>query len=197
LKLCGIAEQLPGAAGVVTLPLVELRRTLNGALAGATAAGLWAAQQPLDKRIFGSSYDDVELLGKLVTRGPGWPPAGLGMHMVNGAAFGAVYALLRPLVPAPPLAAGIGAALAEHVALWPLGVLVDRHHPARSDLEPLAGNRRAFVQSGWRHLLFGVVLAELELRLNAPGEFEPLEQVPVSSNGHGNIEHAAVGATEA
>ena len=176
---------------------MELRRTLNGALAGATAAGLWAAQQPLDKRIFGSRYDDVELLGKLVTRGSGWPAAGLGMHMLNGAAFGAVYALLRPLVPAPPLAAGVGAALSEHVALWPLGGLVDRHHPARSDLEPLAGNRRVFAQAGWRHLLFGVVLAELERRLNAPGEFEPLEQVPVSSNGHGNIEHAAVGATEA
>ncbi|MEA2330644.1 MAG: hypothetical protein QOH58_782, partial [Thermoleophilaceae bacterium] len=27
---------------------MELRRTLNGALAGAAAAGAWAAQQPLD-----------------------------------------------------------------------------------------------------------------------------------------------------
>jgi len=176
---------------------MELRRTLNGALAGAAAAGLWAAQQPLDKRIFGTGYDDVELLGKLVTRGSGWQAAGFGIHMLNGAAFGAVYALLRPLVPAPPLAAGVGAALGEHIALWPLGGLVDRHHPARSDLELLGGNRRAFAQGGWRHFLFGVVLAELERRLNRAGEFEPLEQVPVSSNGHGNIEHAAVGATEA
>jgi hypothetical protein len=176
---------------------MELRRTLNGAVAGATAAGLWAAQQPLDKRMFGSRYDDVELLGKLVTRGSGWHAAGLGIHVLNGAAFGAIYALLRPLLPAPPLAAGIGAALCEHLAFWPLGALIDRHHPARTDLEPLGGNRRAFAQSGWRHLLFGVVLAELERRLNRPGEFEPLEQVPVSSNGHGNIEHAAVGATEA
>jgi hypothetical protein len=182
---------------VVTLSLVELRRTLNGAVAGATAAGLWAAQQPLDKRIFGSRYDDVELLGKLVTRGSGWQAAGLGIHMLNGAAFGAAYALVRPLVPAPPLAAGVGAALGEHIAFWPLGALVDRRHPARANLVPLGGNRRAFVQGGWRHLLFGVVLAELERRLNSTGDFEPLEQVPVSSNGHGNIEDAAVGATEA
>jgi hypothetical protein len=175
---------------------MELRRTLNGAVAGATAAGAWAAQQPLDKRVFGSPYDDVELLGKLLTRGSGWQAAGLGMHLLNGALFGAVYALVRPLVPAPPLAAGVGAALGEHVALWPLGGLVDRHHPARSELEPLSGNRRAFAQAAWRHLLFGVVLAELERRLNRGGDFEPLEQVPVSSNGHGNIEHAAVGATE-
>ena len=176
--------------------MVELRRTLNGALAGATAAGVWAAQQPLDKRIFRCDHDDVELLGKFVTRGSGWQAAGLGVHVLNGAAFGAVYALVRPLVPGPPLATGLGAALCEHVALWPLGALVDRHHPARAGFEPLAGNRRAFAQSGWRHLLFGIVLAELERRLNA-AEYEPLEQVPVSSNGHGDIERATAGATEA
>ena len=176
--------------------MVELRRTLNGALAGATAAGVWAAQQPLDKRIFRCDHDDVELLGKFVTRGSGWQAAGLGLHVLNGAVFGAVYALVRPLVPGPPLATGVGAALSEHVALWPLGALVDRYHPARAGLEPLAGNRRAFAQSGWRHLLFGIVLAELERRLNA-AEYEPLEQVPVSSNGHGDIERATAGATEA
>ena len=176
--------------------MVELRRTLNGALAGATAAGVWAAQQPLDKRVFRCDYDDVELLGKFVTRGSGWQAAGLGLHVLNGAAFGAVYALLRPLVPGPPLATGVAAAIGEHLALWPLGALVDRYHPARARLEPLAGNRRAFAQAGWRHLLFGIVLAELERRLNA-AEFEPLEQVPISSNGHGDIERATVETTEA
>ena len=175
---------------------MELRRPLNGALAGAAAAAVWAGQQPLDKRAFGSRYDDIELLGKLVTRGPGWPAAGLGLHMLNGAAFGAAYALLRPLIPGPPLAAGMGAALAEHLAFWPLGALIDRHHPARSELEPLIGNRRAFAQAGWRHLLFGVVLAETERRLNDTARFEPLEQVPASSNGHGDIERATVTADE-
>jgi len=175
---------------------MELRRTANGALAGAVAAAVWAAQQPLDKRVFGSGYDDVELLGKLVTRGSGWQPAGAALHVANGALFGATYSLLRPLFPGPPLVAGAAAGLAEHMALWPLGRLSDRHHPARSELEQLAGNRRAFAQATWRHLLFGLVLGELERRLNREGEFEPLEGVPVSSNGHGNIEHAAVGATE-
>jgi hypothetical protein len=175
---------------------MELRRPLNGALAGAAAAAAWAAQQPLDKRVFGSRYDDVELLGKLVTRGPGWPAAGLGLHMANGAMFGAVYALARPLVPGPPVVAGVGAAMAENFGFWPLGVLVDRHHPARGDLERLHGNRRAFAQAAWRHLLFGIVLSELERRLNDETEFEPLEGIPVSSNGHGNIEQAAVGASE-
>jgi hypothetical protein len=176
---------------------MELRRPLNGAFAGTAAAAAWAAQQPLDKRVFGSRYDDVELLGKLVTRGPAWPAAGLGLHLLNGAIFGAVYALARPLVPGPPIVAGVGAAMAEHFGFWPLGALIDRHHPARSELEPLTNNRRAFGQAAWRHLLFGVVLAELERRLNDETEFEPLEQVPISSNGHGNIEHAAVEASEA
>ena len=50
---------------------MELRRTVNGAMAGAAAAAVWAAQQPLDKRVFGTAYDDVEILGRLVTRGSG------------------------------------------------------------------------------------------------------------------------------
>jgi hypothetical protein len=175
---------------------MELRRSANGALAGALAAALWAAQQPLDKRLFGTDYDDVELLGKFVTRDAGWPAAGLAVHMVNGATFGAVYALVRPIFPGPPLIAGVSAGLAEHVGFWPLSRLIDRHHPARNELEPLWGNRRALYAAIWRHLLFGLMLGELERRLNTDRQFEPLEEVPVSSNGHGNIEHAAVGAAE-
>src|ERR1044072_563131 len=102
---------------------MELRRPMNGALAGAVAAGVWAAQQPLDKRVFGSRYDDVELLGKLVTRGSAWPLAGTAFHLANGAAFGATYALARPFLPGPRVATAVGAALAEHLAGWPLGTL--------------------------------------------------------------------------
>jgi hypothetical protein len=173
---------------------MDLRRTVNGGLAGAVAAAVWAAQQPLDKRVFGTDYDDVEILGKLVTRGPGWPAAGLAIHMVNGAAFGAVYSLARPFIPGPPLAAAAFAALAENIASWPAGALVDRHHRARGELETLSGNRRALAQATWRHLVFGIVLGELERRLNPADEFEPPPEVPVSSNGHGNIEHAAAAA---
>ena len=175
---------------------MELRRPLNGALAGAAAAAAWAVQQPLDKRVFGSRYDDVEILGKLVTRGPAWPAAGLALHVANGAMFGAAYAIARALVPGPPVVPAVGAAMAEHFGFWPLGHQVARHHPARKDLETLHGNRRAFGQAAWRHLLFGIVLSELERRLNDETEFEPLEKIPASSNGHGNLEHAAVGASE-
>jgi hypothetical protein len=57
----------------------------------------------------------------------------------------------------------------------------------------LSGSRRALAQATWRHALFGAVLGVLEHRLNARREAEP-PFVPVSSNGHGNIEHAATAA---
>jgi xanthosine utilization system XapX-like protein len=159
------------------------------------AANVWAAQTPLDKRLFECDYDDVELLGKLVTRGDAWPAAGLALHTVNGALFGAAYSLVRPFVPAPPVIAGLVAGLAEHVALWPLASLLDRAHPARKELVGLGGNRRAFAQAAWRHALFGLVLGGLEALINDRSADEP-PPIPYSSNGHGSLE-AAVSVAEA
>ena len=111
--------------------------------------------------MFGTRYDDVELLGKLVTRGPAWPVAGLAMHAANGAAFGATYALLRPRLPVRRCAR-LHVAMAENFGFWPLGRLIDRHHPARRELEALQGNRRALAAATWRHALFGVMLGAIE-----------------------------------
>jgi hypothetical protein len=41
-------------------------------------------------------------------------------------------------------------------------VLVDRYHPARSELPKLAANRQAFAQATIRHAVFGIVLGVLE-----------------------------------
>jgi hypothetical protein len=170
---------------------MDRTRTLRGAVCGAVAATVWALQQPIDKLVFSSRYDDVELLGKAVTRSDAWYPAGLALHVQNGAAFGAVYANLAPVLPLAPVLRGPAVALAEHLALWPLGAVTDRFHPARKELPGLAGNRRAFAQATWRHLLFGVVLGELERRLNAAPEPAPPEpEADFSSNGHGTLEHA-------
>lgn len=167
-------------------------RTLRGALAGAAAAAIWAAQQPLDKRLFGVAYDDTELLGKAVTRGAAWPLVGTAMHVANGAAFGAAYAHLAPRMPLPVWSRGPAMALAENFALWPLTAVTDRLHPARSEMPRLAGNRAALLQATWRHLLFGAVLGELERRLNPPQDEEvPAFEHVVSQNGHGDLTHAA------
>ena len=172
---------------------MPVARSINGALAGGIAAAVWAAQQPLDKRVFGSDYDDLAILGKAVTRGDEWPYVGLAIHLQNGAAFGAAYALLRPFLVGPPALRGVTAALAEHAALWPFARFVDKHHPASKELVGLQGNRRALAQATWRHALFGLIVGVLEHRLNAQREAEP-PFVPVSSNGHGNIERAATTA---
>jgi hypothetical protein len=165
-------------------------RSLNGAIAGGLAAAIWAAQQPLDKRLFGSSYDDVEVLGKAVTRSGEWPAVGLALHLGNGAAFGALYAQLRPFLFGPPVLRAVTASLAECFGTWPLARLSDEHHPAKRDLPTFARDRRVLAQAAWRHALFGAVLGILEHRLNARREAEP-PFVPVSSDGHGDIEHAA------
>jgi hypothetical protein len=168
-------------------------RSVNGAIAGGLAAGLWAAQQPLDKRVFGVDYDDVQLLGKAVTRGSEWPAVGLALHIGNGAAFGALYSQLRPFLFGPPVVRALTAAMLENFASWPLLGLAEEHHPARRELPQLRGNGRALAQATWRHALFGVLLGVIEQRLNRRREAEP-PFVPVSSNGHGNIEHAATAA---
>lgn len=166
----------------------DTAQTARGALAGAVAAAVWTVQSPLDIRIFGVPYLDEELLGKAVTRGPASGPIGIVLHIGNGALFGAAYAHVAPRLPVAPWARGALAGLAEHLATWPLTVLSDRYHPARDELPRLADNPRAFAQATWRHLLFGVVLGEVERRLNggrsgSPRRFEDV----VASNGHGDL----------
>jgi hypothetical protein len=170
------------------------QRSLRGALAGATAAAVWAAQEPLDRRIFGVPYSDVELLGRWVVRradGP-WRAVGLALHVVNGAAFGAIYANLAPAVPAPPVARGLLAGLTEHLASWPGTRWLARVHPSGDQLPLLWGSRRAFAQAAWRHALFGVVLGETERRLNQP-EAAPARPsgVVAATNGHGSAQALA------
>jgi len=156
------------------------------------AAAVWALEQPLDKLLLDCEYDDIQLLGKAVTRGPASYPVGLAMHLGNGAVFGALYSNFVGALPLPRPLRGPVLSLSEHVALWPLGFLSDRFHPARKELPQLQGNRIAFAQGVVRHLVFGLTLGELERRLNAaPEPAPPPGAIDVSSNGHGSIERAA------
>jgi hypothetical protein len=182
-------RRYPGPPGALRCLSMKLGRGIGGAIAGSLAAAIWAAQQPLDKRAFGCEYDDVEMLGKLVTRGREWPLIGLGMHMANGAVFGAVYSQVRPFLPGPPVATGLLAGMTEHVLSWPLVPLVDTRHPARGEMPTLWGSRNALLQATWRHALFGAVLGGLEALINDRSADEPPD-IPYSSNGHGSLETA-------
>ena len=157
-------------------------RILRGALAGSIGAAVWLALQPLDRRVFDSAHDDAELLGRLVAgERPEAAALGAALHLQNGALFGAVYAAVAPALPVPAVLRGPLAGLIELLATWPAIALVD---PA------LFRSGRAFAQSAWRHALFGLVLGELERRLNPPAaELEPVDEAAVASNGHGSAAH--------
>jgi hypothetical protein len=132
---------------------------LKAAGAGAVAALVWGALEPLDRRIFRHDYSDIAVLGKAFTQGPGWRPLGFAIHALNGAIFGAVYYEIARRIPRGPQRLALELALLEHLTLFPTGRLVDRYHPARG--EPGVARLfsiRAFGQATARHLAFGFLL---------------------------------------
>ena len=142
-----------------------LQRHVRAAAAGAAAATTWGLLEPLDVRLFRSDYRDVALLGKLVTSGPGWKAAGYALHAANGAVFGLVFDAVLPRSRIGPRRLAVGLALAEHLTLYPLGIVADRKHPRRGepDVGPL-WSRRVFAQETFRHVVFGLVLGSLHSR---------------------------------
>lgn len=166
---------------------LDATRALRGAAAGAAAAAVWAAQQPLDMKVFGVAYDDPELLGSAVTRERGTRETaivGHAMHLANGALFGALYSQLPGSGPAKGLAAG----MVEHLATWPSTAFVAKVHPVGKTFPKLWGDHLAFGQAVWRHALFGVVLGVVEAKLNPPvPKPDPPAPSPdgASRNGHG------------
>jgi hypothetical protein len=135
----------------------------RAAAAGAIAATIWGLQEPLDQRLFRCDYSDIALLGKAVTRRRGWRAAGFAIHAVNGAIFGLAFHAVRRRLPVDSRKLAVAAAIGEHLTLYPLCYVVDRHHPARGEpgIPPLLTNPRAFGQATWRHVLFGVVFGRL------------------------------------
>jgi hypothetical protein len=140
----------------------------RAALAGAAAALVWGALEPVDMRALRNDYSDVAVLGKLVTRTAAWPIVGIAFHALNGAMFGIAFDQARERTSLPPRRLALGLALGEHVALFPLSYIVDRSHPARG--ERGVGrlfNVRGFAQATVRHALFGAVLGQLAVARRA------------------------------
>jgi hypothetical protein len=133
--------------------------------AGAVAAIVWGALEPIDRRLVHHDYSDVAVLGKAFTRGPAWRPLGFAIHALNGALFGLAFHEARRRLPVEPRRLALALALLEHVVLFPTGYFVDRYHPARGEsgvaklLHP-----RAFAQATVRHTVFGLVLGRLSNR---------------------------------
>jgi hypothetical protein len=134
--------------------------TLRGVLAGLAGIAAWLAVMPLDKWLSGSRYDDVALLGMAATRRRAWLPLGLALHVLNGIAFGLVYAhVAERRLPGPGWVRGLLAAEAENGAVAFLTPLVDRYHPAVQDGRTgKTATAVALLQATWRHGVFGAVL---------------------------------------
>lgn len=119
---------------------------LRAASAGAVATVIWGLQEPLDRRVFGCDYSDVEFLGR------GRRSLGFLLHAANGALFGLAFDAVRRRVEVDQRRLALTMALAEHFASWPLIGVIDRQ---------LVTSPRAFAQATYRHALFGLVLGRL------------------------------------
>lgn len=136
-----------------------MRPRLRAIGAGAAAALVWGALEPIDRRFFRHDYSDVAVLGKAFTQGPGWRPLGFAMHALNGAIFGLVYHEIARRVSKDPRRLAFELALLEHLALFPAGRLVDRYHPAKGEPGVVRlFSLPAFGQATVRHALFGKLL---------------------------------------
>jgi hypothetical protein len=138
----------------------------RGAAAGAVAAAIWIACDPVFKRVFRTPYSDAEVLSAFVTRGSLQPIVGAAVHSANGAAFGALFARLG----GRGVAQGVTAAVVENALLWPLMAVVDRIHPDRRDggWPKLATSPRVFAQATAAHALFGALLGALGPQRDRP-----------------------------
>ena len=134
------------------------------ALAGATAALAYLAEQEIDRQAVNRRSNDLDLLGGLVTGHEWlWRPLGLAMHLSAGAAFGVVFdRVVAGRLPGPYWLRGVTMAQVENTALWPLIPILDRVHPAvkRGRLAPM--HRRVyFAQAVLRHAALGAALGLL------------------------------------
>jgi hypothetical protein len=139
-----------------------VRADVRSGLAGAVAATLWTAADPVLERAFGTPYADAKLLGPFITEGPLEPVADAATHAAGGFVFGYLFHRLG----GRGVKNGVVAALAENTLLWPSMAVFDRIHPKRRSGEwpKLATNPRVFAQATAGHALFGVLLGVLGRR---------------------------------
>lgn len=131
----------------------------RAALAGVAAAAAWIAAEPVARRVFGTNgYSVVRLLGRPLSRRH-WRPAGIALHLANGAAAGVAFRRsgLRGWK------AGLVGFQLEGAAAWPGMAVADRLHPDRHepDWPSLFGNACVFGHEAAGHAVFGAVLGLL------------------------------------
>jgi hypothetical protein len=139
--------------------LAPMRRDIHAALAGATAAAVWIAAEPLTRRLSGGTHRELRLISGTLAGKRGGDALGLAVHVANGAAFGVVFRRLG----GHGALRGVAAAQVENAILWPGMAVVDRVHPdVRSGAWPrLFSDRGTILQEVAGHVVFGAVLGTL------------------------------------
>jgi hypothetical protein len=132
---------------------------MRGVFAGALAATVWRACDPLLKRTFRTPYADSEVLGPLLAHGRLEAVANLATHAAAGAAFGHAFERLG----LRGVRQGLAAALVENTLLWPVVGVVERFHPKCRDgtWPSIVRSPRAFASATVGHALFGTLLGAL------------------------------------
>jgi hypothetical protein len=136
-----------------------MRRTVRAAAAGAAAAAVWVAVEPVWRRALRSPHSELRLVGRMLASESSWKPVGLVMHLANGAIFGMAFDRLG----GRGVRTAVLAAQVENALLWPSMLIVDRIHPDVRDgsWPPLARDPRVIAHEVAGHLVFGVVLGGL------------------------------------
>jgi hypothetical protein len=137
----------------------RVHRDSHAALAGAAAAAVWIAAEPITRRLAGGTHRELRLISGLLAGKRGGNALGLAVHLANGAAFGVAFNRLG----GRGVRQAVVAAQAENAILWPGMAIADRVHPdVRSGRWPrLVSDRGTIVQEIGGHLVFGVVLGVL------------------------------------
>jgi hypothetical protein len=119
---------------------------------------VWAAAEPAVRRLAGTTYTDVRLLGAPLSRRH-WRIVGTTVHVATGAVAGVAFHRLG----LRGWKQGVAAAVAENTILWHGMFVVDRTHPDRrsGSWPPLLRNGRVFAQETAVHALFGAILGGL------------------------------------
>jgi hypothetical protein len=140
----------------------RMRRDSHAALAGAIAAAVWIATEPITRRLAGGTHRELRLISGLLVGKRGGNALGLAVHLANGAAFGVAFNRLG----GRGVRQAVVAAQLENAILWPGMAVADRVHPdVRSGRWPrLFSDRGTIVQEIGGHLVFGVVLGALVRR---------------------------------
>jgi hypothetical protein len=141
--------------------------TRAAVLAGAAAGVAYAVAMELDLRLLGQRTDDFLLLGRPFSADIGRARLfGSGIHLANAAVLGVVYAALaRDHLPGSPALRGALFGNTENTLLYPIAAF-DRFHPAvREGRLDRYWSIRAYLQSVWRHTVYGAVLGSVYDRL--------------------------------